>query len=209
MKSFEVARFDTDGFLQAATRYFNERWKLREFDPSKIILPPHRVGFGWGILMPPASCAVTAQKIFNKLGERFTVWKYTDSSLDDVLDPKKEARSPGHTGYLLWCRPVVEADDCHKNKSANAIAKLELNTMGLAERLLLEDFVIEQGWAEHLDIVNATLCAGSRHSGGVVPYVYWRPDYRKLYVIWYGPGNADDGLRAREVVSAAAPKAAA
>jgi len=42
---------------------------------------------------------------------------------------------------------------------------------------------------------------GSRNSDGNVPNVNWNPDNRKLKVNWYNPGNANDNLRAREVVS--------
>ena len=206
--SFEKSYLDRAYFLQAATKYFNDRWGLREFDPSGITLPRYRPGFGWGVLMPPAKAQITAQKIFEKLGERFRVWKYSRNSLDDLLDPTKEARQPGKTGHVVWCQAANEADECHKKKSANKIAQEGINVMGLAERLLLEDFIIYQGWAEHLDVVNATLCAGSRFRDGHVPRVRWYGSCSEVSVNGYDPDRANDRLRSRQVVSADARAAA-
>lgn len=208
VSSFEISRLDTAVFMEGTAKYYNDRWKLHEFDPGNIVLPPYRRDFGWGLIVPPASAGITAQRAYEKLGERFAVWKYTNSSLDEAIDLTKEARLPGETGYAIWCRPVVEADDCHKNKSANAIAKARINPMSLLERLLLGDFVLYLGWVNHLDEENITLCAGSRDSCGDVPGVNWRRGDRRLCVDWCRPGDASGGLRVREVVSAAATAAA-
>lgn len=196
--TFERSMLDTNTFLQSASQYFNDRWKLHEFDPSGIKLPPHQPGFGWGVLVPPARIKITAQRIFEKLGERFPIRKYTDQSLDDILDPAKETRQPGETGYIIWHRNTNEADECHKNKSANQIAEAGINTMGLAERLLSEDFLLDLGWIEHLDINSWTLCSGSRDRGGCVPGVGWGGG---LLVGWYHPAGAGGSLRARQVIS--------
>lgn len=198
LRTFERSMLDTDAFLQSAVRYFNDRWKLHEFDPSGIKLPPYQPGFGWGVLVPPASAKVTAQRVYEKLGERFSTWKYSDASLDEVLDPTKETRPPSETGHIVWCRDVTEADECHRNKSAAQVTEAKINGMGLAERLLLEDFLLYLEWIEHLDIENTTLCTGSRFCAGGVPFVSWGG---RLGVDWVRPSYASADWRTRQVIS--------
>ena len=199
-RTFERSMLDTAAFLQSASRYYNDRWKLHEFDPSGIKLPPHQPGFGWGVLVPPASVQVTAQRLYNKLGERFATWKYPSESLDEVLDPDKEVRPPSETGHshIIWCRDVVEADECHRSKSADQITEAKINGIGLVERLLLEDFLLYLEWIEHLDIRNATLCTGSRFRDGFVPLVSWSGE---LVVSAIHPSVAYGDRRTRQVIS--------
>ena len=92
----------------------------------------------------------------------------------------------------------MEADEKYKNLSANQIKGMNIKTETLAERLIHElKHFKETG--KHLDIVNWTLCAGSRYSGEGVPYVRWFGG--TFGVGWVGSGDASDGLRSRQAVS--------
>ena len=120
----------------------------------------------------------------------FPVYCYNRKSVDrDYPTPKKTT--------LRWFKANIEADEEHKNKSADDLEKEGIVGITLRERLLLElNYYSFTG--KHLDIDNITLCAGSRDSGGGVPSVDWRGD--RLQVGWCLSGRAGDGLRVREAV---------
>jgi len=109
-------------------------------------------------------------------------------------------RSPSSGSYAIWLRDRVEADEEHKNKSANYLKSANISGITLLERLLFE-FKYFRETGKHLDVQNWTLCSGSRYTGGGVPRVDWGPGSRGLWVYWYDPGFAFDFLRSREVVS--------
>ena len=68
----------------------------------------------------------------------------------------------------------------------------------MLERFLLELWYFWKTGGGHLDLLNITLCAGSRGADGKVPHVYWHDDRVKVYS--YDPAHADGGLRARAAV---------
>ncbi|MFH1769680.1 MAG: hypothetical protein ABH833_03385 [Parcubacteria group bacterium] len=204
LSGFTRTTFDLEALLQDWTEYYNERWGIKGFNPClRQFQVPDGLApdFSWGVVLPTKDVGITAQRVYNKLGEDFRMYKWFNESLEDVLDPEKEARPLGDQPQIILCRNLIEADHQHKNQSANKITEANINAMGLLERLLLEDFVVVfQKWAEHLDVVNVTLCAGSRDHHGSVPSVVWLPDDRGIYVGWCRPGDRHDGLRVREVV---------
>lgn len=121
-------------------------------------------------------------------------WRYADD-LNTAI-PKNE-RDPKNGAYAIWVRDTVEADEVHKNKSAKMVAQEGLKTETSLERMLHElKYFAETG--KHLDIVNVTLCSGSRNADGFVPYAYW---YVKFRVGWYNLDYRLVYLRPREVVS--------
>jgi hypothetical protein len=122
-------------------------------------------------------------------------WRYADDL--DTSIPKNE-RDPKTGAYAIWVRDTVEADKIHHNKSANMVAEAKMKTETSLERNLHElKYFAETG--KHLDIVNVTLCSGSRYSGGVVPGASWV--HGKFKVDWNTADNRDADLRPREVVS--------
>lgn len=172
-----------------------------ELSFASLQIPERREGFDRLIVVAQG---VTIQQVFDKCAEKFGAWKYTDQNLDEAV-PTND-RDASHGSYAIWVRDVVEADEQWKNKSANALSHIGVKGETLLERLLHElKYYLETG--EHLDIVNVTLCYGSRHSVGRVPRVDWH-DSGRLGVRWYDPGDEGDDLRCREVVSTAAAKAA-
>lgn len=124
--------------------------------------------------------------------DRFTAVSYfTDEELDRQFLPPA-------TVTTRKFRKVVEADPENANKSADDLNQAEQIT--LRERLLMEIHYFQETGGEHLDTQNATLCAGSRYSAGLVPRVYWRRDGAELYVGWAHRDYRDGGLRSRSAV---------
>ncbi|MDP3999658.1 MAG: hypothetical protein Q8P76_03655 [bacterium] len=162
-----------------------------ELDISKI-QPPKRVpGIDWLIVVAKG---LTLNQIVQVLRKHMSVWTCTNN-----LNSITSVRNTGET-YAIWVRDRQEADEELKNKSANDLAKEQINGIALEERLLLElKYFLETN--KHLDEKNWTLCAGSRYPDGSVPCVDWGPIGRWLGVGWYGPGSASGDLRARAVVS--------
>ncbi len=190
-----VSGFDESAFKADWTRHLDEVYGVK-VDLSAVRMPKYRLGFGWGVVRVPE---LSGQRMFEVLTPRFNgkTWKWC-VNIDEVLDPEKEARTTVSGPYVVLCRDRVEADEEHKNKSANDLVA-GINCMTEPERIALE------GWfhwktSGHLDIKNVTLSVGSRWRDGSVPGAFW-----------YGSGgfcvrryNADDsspGVRAREVVS--------
>jgi hypothetical protein len=177
-------------------KFYKEVFNL-DVDFSNLAIPAKRDIFNWLVIMLQG---LTAQKLYDKCKDLFHCWKWTDKSLDEVLDQDKSARNPANGIYAIWLRDRVEADEELKNKSAINLQQSNIQGITLEQRLLLELFYY---WKtkKHLDIDNVTLCSGSRYYVGYVPGVYWSSILGRLYVDWYFPGTADGHLRSRQAVS--------
>lgn len=165
-----------------------------ELDTAAIKIPAKRAGFDRLLVIAEG---LTAQQVYDKCTEHFACWKYTDSSLDEIVTSND--RDPKKGTYAVWVRDGVEADDELKNRSANDLAKAKIAGETLLERLIHElKYYKETG--KHLDIENVTLCSGSRNSDGDVPRVCWGSDGDGLGVDWFYPSDRSGRLRSREVV---------
>lgn len=165
-------------------------------DPSIVPRPNHCKGFNWVLYMAEGlTMAQIIEACRTKLG--FKVWLYIENLDQNVRDVVARPTGP----YCVLLRDRVEADDELKNKSAEWIERKGIDTLTLKERLLLEAWYFWK-YHKHLDIENATLCAGSRNVSGYVPYVVWSSANDKLLVRYYNPQAAHDGLRARAAVAA-------
>jgi hypothetical protein len=162
-------------------------------DAASIRVPERRRGFDRIIVV---AGGLTIQQVYDKCESLFPCWKYTDSDLDTVVS--RNDRDPKNGTYAVWLRDRVEADEELKNKSANNLKRKGIKGITLLERLLFGlKYFRETG--KHLDIINWTLCAGSRHSDGDVPSVGL--DVDDLEVHWRPLSRTCGSLRAREVVS--------
>ncbi|MFW0862488.1 MAG: hypothetical protein ACKKL6_02775 [Candidatus Komeilibacteria bacterium] len=161
-------------------------------DFSGVAIPEKLDDFTRVVFIPQG---LTYADIVKVLKKKFKTWFYTEKLDKDIKDDVRTSDK----SYAVRFRERVEADEEMKSLSANDLKAKDINSITLMERLILElKYFDETG--EHLDISNVTLCAGSRRSGGAVPYVYWHDD--KLQVHWYDPGFVNDDLRARVAVSA-------
>lgn len=181
-------------------RFYKTNFRL-DLNFAGITIPERREGFDRLIVVAQG---VTIQQVFDTCRAVFGAWKYTDANLDEFVTVNDRDTKLGH--YAIWVRDRIEADEEHQNQSANQLKDASINGETLLERLLHElKYYADLG--QHLDIVNVTLCSGSRDSGGDVPRVCWY-DAGRLSVDWCLPDDAGGSLRSREVVSAAARAAA-
>lgn len=165
-----------------------------EVDFSGLLVPARKKGFDRLIVVAQG---MTPQRLYDKCRELFPCWKWTDRNLDDIVQSERTAKDGP---YAVWFRDTVEADEDLKNLSANDLKKKDIPGITLEERLLMElKYFKETG--DHLDIVNVTLCAGSRFSDGGVPRAGWLPDVREFSVRWYRPEGSYAILRSRRAVS--------
>ena len=160
-----------------------------------VVIPIHRKGFDRLLVVAQE---VTAQQVFDVCEKLFPCWKSTSESLDVAVPTNDRTSSAG--AYACWVRDRIEADEELKNLSANNLTAQEKATETLLERELHE-LVYFFETDKHLDIKNVTLIAGSRSRDGGVPSAYWHGGEFFVNLVWYSPGHAFDGLRAREVVS--------
>lgn len=192
-----ASSLNVEAFLDDWAKHLKEVYSVGMPSRKKLALPKVRQGFGWGVVRVRG---LSAQRMLNVLKPRFDgkLWQWCPD-IDAVLDPTKEARTTVKGPYGVWCRDRVEADEEHKNKSANDLAGLGINCMTEPERIALE------GWFHwktggHLDIKSVALSAGSRYLDGHVPYAGWGSD-DGFYVDRYSIDSYYPDLRAREVVS--------
>ena len=160
---------------------------------NNLKLPNKRRGFERLIIVHKG---LTTEQSFQKCKGRFNSWKYTNDSLDSVIT--QNDRTNKDRTYAIWVRPCIEADEIHKNKSANILKQQNIKSITLNERLILE-LIYHHETKEHLDISNVTLCEGSRDARGYVPRVGWGGSV--LGVHWYSLDGQVGGLRSREIVS--------
>jgi len=161
-------------------------------DLSGIRIPDDPGGFGRIIIVVQG---IAPQSAYDLCAKNFPCWKYTDKSLSEIMESERTARNGA---YAIRVRDRVEADEELKNLSAHQLKQQNISGITLEERLIYElKFSKETG--KHLDIQNATLCAGSRYRGGGVPGVFWVGG--EVSVGWRDAGFTDFDLRSRQVVS--------
>lgn len=137
---------------------------------------------------------VSNNQAFEANSRRFPCWRYTED-LDQAIIRNDRDASKG--GYIVFFRDRQEADEELKNLSADALEEQGISGITLLERQWYELIYFDEK-AEHLDIHNWTLCAGSRSSGDSVPNAVWNDD--KFRVDWNDSDYRYDGLRARAAV---------
>lgn len=177
-------------------KYYQKIHSLKT-DFSDINIPEASDEFSWLICRPKN---FFAERAYSGGKQLYDKWKWTDKSLDDVLDMSFGMDGKAKS-YIIRIRSNQEADEDLKNLSANQIAKRNINTLCLAERLLLGDFLY---WKhkKQIDVKTITLCAGSRYLYGFVPDVSWSEDYDKIGAhSCYDPRYDNDDLRSRQAVS--------
>lgn len=152
--------------LEDWARYFRDFHGRTDIEAefAKMRYPQERLGRGWLVPVPKGIVASAVLTVLEqKQGVRI------QNNYGDV-DAGHHDRTAGRRGYAVRFRNRIEADEEWKEKSAADLKKLKVVGTTLTERLLLESiFVATTG--KHLDIVNITLCSGSRDPGGCVPPV--------------------------------------
>lgn len=138
--------------------------------------------------------SLKTSEIVAEMSKHFQVWVYNENLDKDFPTPtQKTTRS---------FKKNVEADEEHENKSYDDLEREGIlqDCITLRERFLME-LQYFQKTGEHLDMNNATLCAGSRHPLGGVLYVGWSRSAGEVFVHWCDPHSAYVSFRARVAVS--------
>ncbi len=166
----------------------------KTYDFSRLFIP-NCPGENWRLLI---IVDLLLEQLYAKMKELFPCWRWTDEDLDRIINWNERDAKNGP--YAIWVKDIVEADEELKSYSANKIKEMSVTTETLAERFVHElKFFHETG--KHLDVINWTLCTGSRYSDGYVPGVDFRPGSGLVSVDWCLPSSAFPDLRSRRVVS--------
>lgn len=136
---------------------------------------------------------LTIEAALAKCKALFPVWRWTDKNFDEIVTSDRTSKK----AYSIKFKNVVEADGDMKNLSANDLKAKGIKSITLLERLVFELTYFKKT-GKHLDLENWTLCAGSRGSGGGVPYVCWSGGL--LRVSWADVEFANPCMRARVAV---------
>ncbi|MBI5221936.1 MAG: hypothetical protein HY980_00335 [Candidatus Magasanikbacteria bacterium] len=191
-----VSAFPQELWVPEAERYYRE-----VFGRQVNLLPVLKAAtdtdkhaeFCWPTFMMPE---VAFNRIWSECRNHYPASSYYGDDLERAV--RDHQRTTANGPYMARFRARVEADEENKNLSANELAKQGGKYITLPERLMLGDFIWWLTGGFHLDLLNWTLCAGSRGRGGYVPCVRW--DGSGLRVNYYHPGPAGDYVRARSAV---------
>jgi hypothetical protein len=165
-----------DGWVVELTRFYQEVLGMT-VDLSGVKIPDDSGGFGWVVMVTKG---LTLNRVYAKCRDLFPCSSYYGDNLDNKV-PKNDRVS--QDDYARRFRNRVEADEENKNTSANQLTKQAGDNITLLERLLLELWYHWKTGGGHLDLLNWTMCAGSRCRVGDVPCVYWRGgEFRVRYV---------------------------
>lgn len=197
VKPAEIARgMDTETQITRIIAWYEQHGatKLSASDISRIV-PKRKPGFDRLIVVAPG---MTPNRCCESLQRQFGAEKLWRSH--DDLDCAVESVRKTDKLYAVWVRDRQEADDESANKSADQFEQKNCET--LEERLIHEGLYFQEH-KKHLDVVNVTLCAGSRaRDGGLVPSVGFDSAFGQVYVgaFWCDPSLRVPGLRVRSVV---------
>ncbi len=161
-------------------------------DLSGVELKDGPGGFGWAVFVAQG---ITLNQAYAKCRDRFPSSSTYGDDLDKAV-PENERTAA--TAYAKRFRNRVEADEENKNLSANTLTKEKIQGNTLLERLLLELWYNWRTGGGHLDLLNWTLCAGSRFHDGGVPCVGWGDG--QFQVSGYRPDYAGEYFRGRSAV---------
>ncbi len=180
-----------DGWATEWQRFYSEVFGL-QVDLSKVQISDDPGGFGWVVMVTKG---LTLNRVYAKCRDLFPCSSYYGDDLDTKV-PKNDRVAQDN--YARRFRNRVEADEENKNTSANQLTKQAGDNITLLERLLLELWYHWKTGGGHLDLLNWTMCAGSRYRGSDVPCVRWHGN--KFQVFYVRPAHASGYLRSRSAV---------
>lgn len=180
-----------DGWTAEWQRFFQQVFGIT-VDLSGVRIPDDPGGFGWVVF---TAAGLTINRVWAKCRELFPSSSVYGNDMDSVVLTNDRATTEP---YAKRFRNRVEADEENRNLSANAASQRGIHGITLLERFLLELWYCWRTGGGHLDLLNWTLCAGSRDDDGGVPCVSWRVS--RFQVCSYHPGDALDGIRSRSAV---------
>lgn len=178
--------------LMAWHRFYKVEFN-RSLDFVGLQIPPRREGFDRLIVVAEG---VTIDQVHRRCRERFFGLAYTNRDLDYTVDFNDRNSKSG--SYAVWVRDNRESDEEWVDHSSGSLRDLEMKGETLLERLLHEFvYYIETG--DHLDVMNVTLCSGSRDRDGYVPGVCFHNV--GIRISRHGDTEGSPTMGPREVVS--------
>ncbi|MFA6548091.1 MAG: hypothetical protein WCT11_04075 [Candidatus Magasanikbacteria bacterium] len=171
------------------TCFYYEVFGLKE-DFSGVEIKDDPGGFGWVVLV---SALTTLNQVWAKCRDRFPSSVCHGDDLDRYV-----LWNAVKIAYTVRFRNRVEADEENMNLSADTLEKQRVRGITLLERMLLELWYHWRTGGGHLDMLNWTLCSGSRILGGQLLACRW--DNRYFHLDHYGPHHAHNSLRTRSAV---------
>ncbi|HPN14987.1 MAG TPA: hypothetical protein PLF71_02625 [bacterium] len=179
-----------EDWVEEYRAFYAKVFKIKA-DLAGVEIPPEQPGFGWVVVIQPG---LTLGAVWGNCRERFSAYSRT---VDELGQSEFSASRKSDLAYAIRLRNRIEADEENKSLSANDLQLNEHQGITLLERLVLE---LWYHWktGSHLDLVNYTLCAGSRLTDGTVPGVGWREGH--LSVGRRLPNQTGDDTRSRSVV---------
>lgn len=190
-RSASVSTEPVGGWAAEYTRFYHEVFSLT-VDLTGVEIPAEQPGFGWVVMMVQG---LTMNQIWAKCKERFPCQSFLGDDLDRAVPTHDRTTA---TAYAKRFRNRVEADKENANISANALARQKAQSITLPERGVQGLWYEWKTGGGQLDLLNVTLCAGSRGSVGGVPSASWGGG--RFGVYYYFPGHADGSLRSRSAV---------
>lgn len=194
-KATKIVSTSMDNSIESWQKFYLKYFGL-VVDFSQVKIPTNLADFLRIIFIAEGLRLSDVLKAMTKAGIKW--WTYAvNDDLDKIIT--ENVRNPT-TAYAIRIRERVEADEELKDLSANQLKERGVNCMTLLERAVYGlKYFSETG--QHLDIVNYTLCAGSRDSDGHVPRVSFYPHSDDVRVSRWRPDRSGGYLRVRQVVS--------
>lgn len=190
-RAASVSTEPVGGWAAEWTQFYREVFGM-EVNLAGVVIPEGQPGFGWVVMIAQNLSLNQAWEVCKRL---FPCNSYIGDGLDRAV-PTNDRTSGA--AYARRFRNRVEADKENKNMSANSLAKQAVQGITLLERIVLELWYFWKTGGGHLDLVNLTLCTGSRDSDGRVPRADWSDSRFRLR--WCPPDHAHDDIRARSAV---------
>jgi len=171
---------------------FYRRYLRMSVDFSDIQILDNPGGFDRVIFIPKGLKLNDLIKVMRK---HFKVWTCVDNLDKDVIENDRVA----DCNYVIRLRDREESDEELENTSVDQLKERGIDSITLLERLVYElKYWSETG--QHLDIQNATLCAGSRVSNDGVPSVYSHLRDDEISIYWCFSVDSHVNLHSRQVV---------
>lgn len=175
--------------IQSWLTLYREEFGI-ELDFAALQIPEYQEGT-WLVI---ADERLSNNQVYEACVKRFSCERYTYD-----LNTIRDLHVKGTTARRFLV--TVEADPERKNQSADDIKRQELTpkAITLKERMLLELWHFRTT-GKHLDVMNITLCSGSRHPDGNFPYV-GLSSVGVVSVHWCDSSLRRGHLRSRQAVS--------
>lgn len=185
-------RSQDDQITDLKRMYEELRWTWTD---SGLVIPKPQKDFDR--LLVFADPTLSNNRVFDVCDGSFACWRYAND-LDAAIPAKDDQRHPSKGSYAIWVRDQITPDQDLMGLSANQIKGLCLKTETLLE-YMLHHLIHFRETGEHLDPRTWTLCAGSRGSGGNIPWAIWDDD--EFEVCRYPPVSRSPDVGPRQAVT--------